>query len=319
MPRHKRKSRHLRQRQQTRETTSIAMNENVLEPTIPKDLDEQALHQEEVESVQGDVEDEGKEADELPIDASRQTITYPYEDPDIVRDYLQSTYLDATDIVAEAVSGLDYTEIVADAMRTLKRSHAEASDQSKEISLSKKRRPLQPIDGSSSRLNVQGVAAEDDTSKSRNEQLAVATAASDPALLNMQPSARTLSRASSARANGIHRKNWPRLQDSTNFHKATINEQRTEITNYMENLLEYTKMIQAGAIPKGFVETFFRRLETHFLKLDGALDQIEMLHRREGLRKVQLRVLLQEGEEDHEEVQSLLTEFELPSSRDVEG
>lgn len=83
----------------------------------------------------------------------------------------------------------------------------------------------------------------------------------------------------------------------------------------MYDLMAYSEMIQAGAIPVGFVSKFFKRLDIHFNQMGTKLDQVEVLHRREAARKAQLSRLQVEAASDHQDTQSLLNEFDLPNCR----
>ncbi|KAK5081103.1 hypothetical protein LTR70_008610 [Exophiala xenobiotica] len=118
-----------------------------------------------------------------------------------------------------------------------------------------------------------------------------------------------------SKTNQSSNKHWPKLQGSEAFALALVSEQRKELTNYMHDLMAYSGIIQAGAIPVGFVSKFFKRLDTHFNQMDTKLDQVEVLHRREAARKAQLSRLQVEAASDHQDTQSLLNEFDLPSCR----
>ena len=191
---------------------------------------------------------------------------------------------------------------VAADVASMKRGFVEVDNELQQISMSvKRRKALQSLNSSNSRLNVLQNAFVDPTIVTRAQQ-----------------TAHVDSPTSSVRASRKVSKNWPRIQDSKTFTRATIGEQRMELTNHMNDLQEYTSMIQAGAVPTAFVLKFFERLETHFLRMDSTLDQVETLHRREALRKAQLSILLQECNDDHKDAQVMLSEFELPGSRDAE-
>lgn len=128
------------------------------------------------------------------------------------------------------------------------------------------------------------------------------------------PAVRSASVTSSFRTSRLY-KHWPKLRDADTFENSTVSEQRAELSEYMQDLMGYADMIQAGAIPIGFVNKFFTRLDAHLLKMDQKLDQVEVLHRREAKRKAKMSKLLAEAKTDHEDLQSVLNDFELPSCR----
>ena len=128
-------------------------------------------------------------------------------------------------------------------------------------------------------------------------------------------SIRPQSPASTVQESRPPKKHWPKIQGSEAFEQATVGQQRQQLTDYMQDLLEYSELIQAGAVPIGFVSKFFKRLDTHFHLIEAKLDQVEVLHRREAARKFQISKLWAEGSSDHDDTQSMLSEFDLPSCR----
>ena len=199
--------------------------------------------------------------------------------------------------------------------RSRKRLYEESGLQSTDDeSVLKKTKPTITLNGTDSRLNSPTAMAPDSKDSHRRAEQAEGHEhergiGESSAIVPFRPA------TTPSKTNQSSNKHWPKLQGSEAFALASVSEQRKELANYMHDLMAYSDIIQAGAIPVGFVSKFFKRLDTHFNQMDTKLDQVEVLHRREAARKTQLSRLQVEAASDHQDTQSLLNEFDLPSCR----
>lgn len=200
-------------------------------------------------------------------------------------------------------------EVPGNNMKSCKRSYDETKDSNAaEQQRTSKRRALHPIDNFDSRLNV--TASNIENSDHKIQGSAKATDANGSLCASSIVPAVSSGSVSGRKSSVKYRKNWPRMRDSQTFKNATLSEQRSDLTKYVQELTDYTEMIEAGAIPKAFIARFFENLDTYFHNLDTTIDDLKNLNQQETVRKNQIADLMNASANDHHEMQSLLDKFE---------
>lgn len=176
----------------------------------------------------------------------------------------------------------------------------------------KKRKALQDISGSNSRTNILTTAFEPPDAKSSSTQSKPAQITATALVKAVEPKPRAVSTSSLLRTSKSGN-NWPRMQDSTEFAGATLQDQRMELNSYRKDLFNYIDMIQAGAIPVQFAKSFLNHLDALIEQMDWVLHGVELLHAKQKKRQSKMLKLLQETMKDSEKNEDLIHELTLPA------